>query len=107
MIKANFKMGTTDLQVQSDDVKELFKQLGFFAGLPHACGNCKSKNITPDHKNVKGFDFYFIKCLDCEHEFKLGIKKEDHSLFPKSEEGWVAPYSRGVDSGRDDGEFDS
>ena len=95
MIKATLQLGSLSVTVEAKDEKELFQRIGFFTNdVPCACGNCRSRNIVPTHRKIKGFDFYLMRCNDCEYEFSFGQKKEDSSLFPKKEEGWKAPFSR-------------
>lgn len=95
MLKLQTKIGNMALVVEGDEPKELFKQLGFFANLPCSCGHCHEEKIVPSHRNIKGFDFYFLKCLnpECGYEFAFGQTKEGGHLFPKNE--WKAPYQRG------------
>lgn len=95
MIKATTKIGNTSVSVEAEDPKELFQAIGFFAEMPQKCGHCDSQCISPTHRKVKGYDFYSLKCGDCRYEFRFGQTKEDQSLFPKTQEGWVAPYSGG------------
>jgi hypothetical protein len=100
MLKATVNIGKTAITVEAEGQKELFKEVGFFSELPCKCGSCKSENITLSHRKIKNFDFYSVVCMDCKHEFALGQKKEDGSLFPKGE--WKPPYTRDGGSGPDD-----
>lgn len=61
------------------------------------CGNCGSKNLKFQFRQAKNkegkiCDYYSIKCLDCGHEFKFGIRQaEGQPLFPKT---WEPPYQK-------------
>lgn len=47
------------------------------------CGACGSADVSPEHRKVKGYDFYACACNACGCKLKFGITKEDHALFPK------------------------
>jgi hypothetical protein len=47
------------------------------------CGACGSENISPEHRQAKGYDFYSWKCGSCFNVLKFGITKEGGRLFPK------------------------
>ena len=101
MIKANIKLGNTQIQIEAEDTKKLFEAAGFFSELPQKCGHCNSGNIGPHFRRIKGYEFYSLKCSDCNHEFGLGQKKEDKSLFPKFKEGWKDAFQHQADGGGD------
>lgn len=99
MIKANFKLGGLSIQLEAADLKGLFRETELLSQCPQACGACGSKNINPAYsKSAKeGFEFYSLKCADCNSEFKFGQRKSDGGLFPKFDEGkngWVQGFRR-------------
>lgn len=58
------------------------------------CGNCSSPNLKLVHRTPQGYDYYDVKCRDCNHELKFGQVKDTGHLFPK---GWEPPYSSDED----------
>jgi hypothetical protein len=93
MIKMNMKIGSTPIQIEAENLKELFQQTELLTQLPTAC-RCGHTDIRPAFASVKGNDFYSLKCAKCESEFKLGQRKEDGGLFPRYDEGWKDPFRK-------------
>ncbi len=103
------KVGRNEIQVSGKDEREVIEQASFFGQLPAACGHCDSEEIGFCHSCAQNqYDYYFLKCKGCGWEYKMGIRKSDHKLFPKPEKnndkGWVAPYQG---PGRDEDEDQS
>lgn len=85
------------LECDATDSKDALQQLGDFMevfGESH-CVACRSQNVMPVHRRAKGFDFYEMKCCDCGSALRFGVKKEDHTLFPKrkDEQGNWLPHN--------------
>lgn len=81
-------------------IKDIFKDLSFWGSeWPAKCGNCKSQNIVPSHREVEGNSYYEAKCGDCGHSLSFGQYKTGEGLFAKKKDGWRPPY-KGGDSER-------
>lgn len=109
MIKANFKLGTLVLQIEGEDIKDLFKQTELLSQCPSACGKCGGSDISPAYSKTREFEFFFLRCRNpaCRYEFKFGQRKTDKALFPKFDQGisgWVAPHHSEQDGGTGDEE---
>lgn len=59
-----------------DDDGDAIKEITFIAAAPTICTNCKSTNVTLQHRTAKGYDFYGIKCHSCGAEARAGSYKE-------------------------------
>ena len=95
------KTGSLTITVPSNDPKEIFKSLSFWSSeFPQVCGNpkCKSTEVSPHHRNTKGFDFYSARCSSCGYEAAFGQYREGGGLFLKRDEGWKPPYKHDADS---------
>lgn len=105
-IHLKLKFGQNEVTITGADEKEIFQGASFWGQLPTECGSCKSKEIGLIHSTPSGYEYYMMKCRGCGYEFKFGIRKEDHKLFPKPEKnntgGWVPPYQ-----GREEEEYES
>lgn len=78
------KLGNAQLEFEGRDFKEAVKEASAFSQST-TCLLCKSKNVALDYRyavakqgdNVgKGYDYYKVKCLDCNAERQLGQYKE-------------------------------
>lgn len=95
MIKAQLKLGTVSLQVEAEDIKDVFRQTELISQCPRTC-SCGSAQIAPAYsKSQEGFEFFYLKCSDCGNEFKFGQRRSDQALFPKADDGWVKPFRQG------------
>lgn len=99
------KIGQNEVTISGKDEKEIIADASFWGQLPCECGNCQSKEIGFVHSTPSGYEYFMMKCRSCGYEFKFGIRKEDHKLFPKPEKnntgGWVAPFQGGNDDYED------
>lgn len=96
-LKANIKMGSTTIQVEADNVKDLIKEVSFFNELPHKCQNCSDTDLGFRHRSVSGNEYYELVCNnpDCGFTFPLGQHKDNKdTLFPNYTKGWQPPYKR-------------
>lgn len=62
---------------------EEIKAVSFFSQIPNKCTNCNSGNTALNHRSVKGFDYYGVRCLACGAECKFGKYKEGDGFFIK------------------------
>ena len=107
MIKAATSIGNLKLQIEAPDLKSLFREMELLTQCPRNC-DCGSGNIVPQYSKhaAKGYEFFSLKCLDCEKEFSFGQRKSDQALFPNFTDGWKAPYrSSGRQDGGDEGQL--
>jgi hypothetical protein len=75
------KVGNGMLEGQFNDLKTAC-MFGALAGaLPSACDACGSQDVHLNHRKVKGFDFYGVRCKACGAELKFGQHKEGGSFF--------------------------
>lgn len=104
-IQLKMKIGQNEVTISGKDEKEIIADASFWGQLPGECGSCHSKEIGFVHSTPSGYEYYMMKCRGCGYEYKFGIRKEDHKLFPKPEKnntgGWVAPFQGGNDDGYD------
>lgn len=98
-IQLKMKIGQNEVTITGKDEKEIIADASFWGQLPGECGSCHSKEIGFVHSTPSGYEYYMMKCRSCGYEFKFGIRKEDHKLFPKPEKnntaGWVPPFQGG------------
>lgn len=100
-LKANYKLGSLVIQIEGEDIKELFQATELLCQCPQKCA-CGSPNISPGFsRSREGHEFYFLKCMEptCGKEFKFGQRQRDKGLFPKSNDGWVAPFKGSGEQG--------
>jgi phage FluMu protein Com len=77
----------------STKIKDIFKDLSFWSTeFPTKCGNCKSVNVFPSHRDVESNSYYEAKCGDCGHTLSFGQYKTGEGLFAKKKDGWRPPY---------------
>jgi len=97
-IQLHIQVGSNKVVISAENERDLIKQASFFGQLPCQCGNCESPDIGFVHTSPQGYDFYMLRCKNCDWEYKFGIRKEDHNLFPKPDpngkKGWSEPYSQ-------------
>ncbi len=86
--KIQFRVGGSGLIVEdeADSTTDFFKKVTFYHSLPQICGNCGGTSIVFDHRIAQGFQFYEIKCRDCNHALRFGQYKKGAELFAKT---WV------------------
>jgi len=91
--RMRFRVGGSGLEVEdeAESTTEFFKKVTFYHSLPETCGNCGKGRIVFDHRIAQGYQFYEIKCRDCNHVLRFGQYKEDAELFAKS---WVEKPSQ-------------
>jgi hypothetical protein len=97
-VKLTLKIGRTPVLIEGNTLKECFEETELICQLPQCCGNCKSDNLLPSYSRTGDYEFYFLRCGDCQHELKFGQRKSDKGLFPKFDEGqdgWVEPFKGG------------
>ena len=82
------------ISTAASEVKQQFKDISFWANdFPSQCGNCKGRNIVPEHhRNQDGNDFFHARCLDCKYEAAFGQHKTGGTLFFKNE--WKPPFRK-------------
>ena len=84
---AQFKAlgGDLAIKIEAGDMQGLIQQLSelldFFGETQ--CQACESKNVRPQYRSAKGFDFYSVRCIDCGASLNFGQTKEGHKLFAK------------------------
>ena len=84
-----------NVQIESDSVKEVFKELAKFQEIfdEENCQLCKNDNLQFIVRTVEGNDYYELKCNDCFGKLSFGQHKTGNTLFPKrkvedSKYGW-------------------
>lgn len=117
-LRMNIPVGSTPITIEAENVKELFEATELLGQLPQSCGGCNGTSIRPAYsKTGDGFEFYYLKCNSCGHEFRLGQRKSDQGLFPNfspegaHKNGWKPPFkasgNRADESAiNDDGDYD-
>ena len=80
-----------DVECEVASEKDFFKKFGFFSDMPTECDHCKNKNLAPEYRNAKGFDYYSIRCKSCGYQLQFGQYKDGSGLFAK---GWSAPVKK-------------
>lgn len=93
MYKANVKFGAVPVQIEADTIKDLIKEVSFFAEMPPQC-ECGGVNLMPRHRKVEENDFYEIICGACHKTLPLGQHKRGDSLFVNKTKGWQEPYRK-------------
>ncbi len=86
--RMRFRVGGAGLEVEdeAESTTEFFKKVTFYHSLPETCGRCGGSAIGFDHRIAQGFQFYEIKCRDCNHALRFGQYRENAELFAKT---WV------------------
>lgn len=86
--KIQFRVGGSGIIVEDDaeSTPDFFKKVTFYTSLPETCGHCGSAAIVFDHRIAQGFQFYEIKCRECNHALRFGQYKDGAELFAKT---WV------------------
>lgn len=90
-MKAQLSMplGNKTLTLEGEgDTKTIIKGFAFWSSLPLECGLCKSKNLSLNHRNHDGNEFYEMRCDSCTATIPFGQHKTGGTLFLKSAEGW-------------------
>lgn len=83
-IRKNLPSGLV-IEFDGDDPKDLIREMSSAMevfGEP-CCGMCKSVNIRPSFRKVKGYEYYELQCNDCGARLGFGQTKEEQKLFPK------------------------
>ena len=76
MIKLKTKIGKDIIEFETTTLKDVCKFNEIIGALPRKCDACNSDNIYLTHKNIKGNDYYLVKCKDCSAELNLHQRKE-------------------------------
>lgn len=91
MIKATTRFGSYDITVEAANSKHLIMGISFFSELTQKAGVCPvcktADNLSLNHRNFDGMDFYAVQCLPCWQEYPIGNKKDDKGLYPRGP--WV------------------
>jgi translation initiation factor 2 beta subunit (eIF-2beta)/eIF-5 len=84
-IKYTTKNNRLQVEVESNNHKEAFKQLAEFQEIfeESNCGSCNSDDLRFIVRTVEGNDFYELKCNACGSKLAYGQHKMGDSLFPK------------------------
>lgn len=74
-----------EIQCEVGKVKDAFE---FLAAIGEAfgissCGACDSTNIKRVHRKAQGFNFYELRCNDCDHRLEFGVLQDSERLFPR------------------------
>ncbi len=99
-MKVKLTTGQLEFELESDDVKDLWKELSEIQELftEKCCGACGSENIVFRVRTVDSNDFYEKTCRECFSSRGFGQKKKNNKLFPKRKDkngeylpnnGWV------------------
>lgn len=79
-MKLRIKIGKSELEIESNDIKELFAQGGAFTQATK-CKLCGSIDLGLEYRKViakegenagKTFEYYNVKCMDCNGTAQLG-----------------------------------
>lgn len=106
MLSTQATIGNMKINVQGRDLRELIEQASPIYECPQQCGLCGSKNLGLRFRMASGYDFYEVKCMECEATFAFGQQKKENGggLFPRGSQDkgeWEKKYERG-DHDRDD-----
>ena len=73
------------IEVEAETQQELFRQIASAHEVlgEAKCGKCKSGNIHPRVRTVKGNDFHEWVCGQCHAVLALGAHKQGGTLFPR------------------------
>lgn len=85
MIKATIAIGKMRLELEAQNMKDVFKWSGVYSNLPKKCDACQSDNLYLSHKSPKGNDYYSLKCADCSAEANFGQTKDGGNLYYKAD----------------------
>ncbi|MBT4604105.1 hypothetical protein HOC01_00560 [archaeon] len=74
-----------NVELQSESVKDAFKQLAEFQEIfdEKCCGACKNIDLQFVVRTVENNDYYELKCKACFAKLAYGQHKVGGSLFPK------------------------
>jgi hypothetical protein len=78
--------GSTTIKVEGADTQGLIEQLTVVRkAIGHEiCGRCNSADTFPNHRKVKKFNYYELKCGGCGAVLQLGTNQNDEkTLFKK------------------------
>ena len=91
-IEANF--GDNRATCEGDTQKEVFEALASASEILQFtnCGHCDGRTRQQVRTTKDGDKYYSVVCIECRHELSFGQSKDNENLFPKSSEGWKAPY---------------
>jgi len=76
MIKLKSKVGKNVIEFESQNLKEIFKFSDVISQLDKNCDNCNSNDVYLSYKNIKGNEYYLLKCKKCGAEQSLHQKKK-------------------------------
>jgi hypothetical protein len=88
-IKYTTKNQRLNVEINSDSVKEAFKELALFQEVfdEKYCQLCKNDDLQFVVRTVEGNDYYELKCKNCFAKLTFGQHKSGNTLFPKRKEG--------------------
>lgn len=88
---------TATIQLESDSVKDLFRDLGMASEVfaIDTCGNCQSQDVVYRVRHVEGNDFFEVVCRGCQHSFSFGQHRTGNTLFPKVRDADGRPLPKG------------
>lgn len=110
MLSTQATIGDMKINVQGRDLRELIEQASPIYECPQECGLCHSRKLGFRFRVASGYDFYELKCMECEATFAFGQQKKENGggLFPRGSterghEGQWEPKFEGRDrDNRDD-----
>ncbi len=76
MIKLKTKIGSSDLELEFQDQKELFKRGAVFTCFPSKCSLCGSEDLGLLYRNPKEYEYYGVTCKKCEASVNFGMYKK-------------------------------
>lgn len=87
MIKLKMGVPGGEMEITGDNQREIFEQASFWQNLPTVCP-LDGYPTRMDHRQPQGNDYYQLQTTGpFPFVYKLGIRQEDHALFPKNQ--WV------------------
>src|SRR5687767_1953475 len=79
----------TIVTVEGEKVKEIHAALAQLSEVyaEPCCGLCKSTSVIPNHRVAGKYQYYELKCVDCNARLALGQPNEGGGLYPKRKLG--------------------
>ena len=82
-------LGSKKLVVEGQGTQQQVMQiLSFWSTLPEKCGKCDSPNIELSYRKPKGYDYYGLRCAECNASINFGQAKEGGNFFIKYDANW-------------------
>ncbi len=91
ILRAAIRIGLLEIQVESLNLRDLWREVANLEALPQTCGLCGSIDLIPAYRRVQDFEFFSLACRPCGGHLKLGQRK-DGGLFPKNHLGWFPAH---------------